>query len=84
MLPAPTTVLNAIVVEARSGELFLQLGITLARVFVAFTLAMTVGSAIGLLMGRIGLVDRFGDSGSSSSSTCPRWSLSCSLTCGAG
>ena len=62
MLPAPTTVLNAIVVEARSGELFLQLGITLARVFVAFTLAMTVGSAIGLLMGRIGLVDRFGDS----------------------
>jgi NitT/TauT family transport system permease protein len=62
MLPAPTTVLNAIVTEARSGELFLQLGITLARVFVAFTLAMTLGSAIGLLMGRVGLIDRLGDS----------------------
>jgi NitT/TauT family transport system permease protein len=62
MLPAPTTVLNAIVSEARSGELFLQLGITLARVFVAFTLAMTVGSAIGLLMGRVALIDRLGDS----------------------
>ena len=62
MLPAPTTVLNAIVTEARSGELFLQLGITLARVFVAFTLAMTLGSAIGLLMGRVRLIDRLGDS----------------------
>ena len=62
MLPAPTTVLNAIVTEARSGELFLQLGITLARVLVAFTLAMTLGSAIGLLMGRVGLIDRLGDS----------------------
>jgi len=62
MLPAPTTVLSAIVTEARSGELFVQLGITLARVFVAFTLAMTIGSAIGLLMGRIKLVDQLGDS----------------------
>jgi NitT/TauT family transport system permease protein len=62
MLPGPTTVLSAIITEARSGELFLQLGITLARVFVAFTLAMTVGSAIGLLMGRVALVDRLGDS----------------------
>ena len=49
MLPAPMTVLNAIVTEARSGELFFQLGVTLARVLVAFTLAMTIGSAIGLL-----------------------------------
>jgi NitT/TauT family transport system permease protein len=61
MLPAPTTVLGAIATEARSGELFLQLGITIARVVVAFTLAMTIGSAIGLVMGRVALVNRLGD-----------------------
>ena len=62
MLPAPTTVLNAILTEARSGELFYQLGVTLARVLVAFTLAMTIGSAIGLLMGRVALANQLGDS----------------------
>ncbi len=61
MLPAPTTVLDTILVEARSGELFFQLGVTLARVLVAFTLAMTIGSAIGLLMGRMRLVNQLGD-----------------------
>jgi NitT/TauT family transport system permease protein len=33
----------------------------LARVLIAFTLAMTIGSAIGLLMGRVRLVDRLAD-----------------------
>lgn len=61
MLPAPTTVLAAILTEARSGELFFHLGMTLWRVFLAFTLAMAVGSAIGLLMGRVLLADRLGD-----------------------
>jgi NitT/TauT family transport system permease protein len=61
MLPAPTTVLAAILTEARSGELFFPLGMTLWRVFLAFTLAMAVGSAIGLLMGRVLLADRLGD-----------------------
>jgi NitT/TauT family transport system permease protein len=61
MLPAPTTVLAAIAVEARSGELFFHLGVTLARVLVAFTIAMAIGSAIGLAMGRVALVDRLGD-----------------------
>jgi NitT/TauT family transport system permease protein len=61
MLPAPTTVLTAILVEARSGDLFLHLGATLARVFLAFVLAMAVGTAIGLLMGRHALADRLGD-----------------------
>src|SRR5262245_753909 len=62
LLPAPTTVLNAILAEARSGELFYQIGVTLARVLVAFTLAMTIGSAIGLAMGRFRLVNQLGDS----------------------
>jgi NitT/TauT family transport system permease protein len=61
MLPAPNTVLAAILAEARSGELFLHLGVTLARVVVAFALAMSIGSAIGLVMGRKQLVDRLAD-----------------------
>src|SRR5689334_4633901 len=61
MLPGPDKVLAAMLVEARSGELFFQIAMTLTRVFVAFTLAMLAGSAIGLLMGRIRLADRLGD-----------------------
>ena len=61
MLPSPTTVLAAIIAEARSGELFFQLGITLARVIVAFTLAMTLGSAIGYAMGRVALINQLTD-----------------------
>jgi len=61
MLPAPTTVLMAIMTEARSGALFIHLGATLVRVALAFMLAMVVGTAIGLLMGRHVLADRLGD-----------------------
>jgi NitT/TauT family transport system permease protein len=61
MLPAPLTVFGAIVTEAQSGALFWQLGATLARVALAFTLAMVAGAAIGILMGRHPLADRFGD-----------------------
>ena len=35
--------------------------ITLARVACAFTLAMAFGTAIGLVMGRVGAIDRLGD-----------------------
>jgi NitT/TauT family transport system permease protein len=61
MLPGPTAVLAAVLSEAESGNLFLQLGATLARVVLAFILAMTVGGAIGFLMGRVALADRLGD-----------------------
>jgi NitT/TauT family transport system permease protein len=61
MLPAPTTVLTTVIAEARSGELFFHLAATLARVAVAFTLAMTIGTMIGLAMGRVALIDRLGD-----------------------
>ena len=61
MLPAPDKVFAAILVEARSGELFKQIEITLVRVFIAFTLAMAAGTAIGLLMGRVRFADRLGD-----------------------
>lgn len=61
MLPGPERVLEVIVVQARSGELLFQVGVTLLRVFFAFTLAMVAGTAIGLLMGRVKLADRLGD-----------------------
>ena len=60
-LPPPPAVLAAIVEEANSGALFFNLGVTLARVALAFTLAMTLGAAIGYLMGRVRLADRLGD-----------------------
>ena len=60
-LPGPERVLGAIAAQMRSGDIFFQLGVTLARVFAAFTIAMAAGTAIGLLMGRVKLADRFGD-----------------------
>ena len=59
-LPPPPIVLTAMIEEARSGDLFFHLGVTLARVALAFTLAMTLGAAIGYLMGRVRLADRLG------------------------
>jgi NitT/TauT family transport system permease protein len=60
-LPPPPIVLATIVTEASSGALFSNLGVTLARVALAFTLAMSLGAAIGYLMGRVRLADRLGD-----------------------
>jgi NitT/TauT family transport system permease protein len=61
MLPSPGAVALAIATEARSGTLFLALGASLARVFLAFALAMVVGSVIGLAMGRAVWFDRVAD-----------------------
>jgi len=60
-LPAPPAVLAATITEAKSGALFFNLGVTLARVALAFVLAMALGSAIGYLMGRVRLANRLGD-----------------------
>jgi NitT/TauT family transport system permease protein len=61
MLPGPVAVVDTIVNEARSGALFVHLGATLARVLLAFALAMTLGTALGILMGRSAMADRLGD-----------------------
>lgn len=61
LLPGPEAVAAAVIEAARTGELFFQIGITLLRVLCAFTLAMLVGTAIGLLMGRVKVADRIGD-----------------------
>jgi NitT/TauT family transport system permease protein len=60
-LPPPSIVFATMIAEARSGALLLHLSATLARVVLAFTLAMSVGSAIGYLMGRSRLANRLGD-----------------------
>jgi ABC-type nitrate/sulfonate/bicarbonate transport system permease component len=51
VLPTPVAVLGRLLAEARSGELFRQTGITLARVAASFVVAMFVGTAIGIVMG---------------------------------
>src|SRR5262249_16315585 len=61
LLPDPQAVALAIVDEARSGMLAFNLGATLARVAAAFIIAMALGSAIGLIMGRSRTADRLGD-----------------------
>jgi NitT/TauT family transport system permease protein len=61
LLPTPQAVGLAIVEEARSGALAFNLGATLARVAAAFIIAMTLGSIIGLIMGRWRIADRLGD-----------------------
>lgn len=60
-LPGPALVFEAIVEEARSGALFSNLAVTLARVIAAFVLAMSLGAAIGYLMGRNRIADRLLD-----------------------
>lgn len=57
MLPDPVMVFAFIVRETASGELPYHLGVTLMRVAAAFTIAMAIGAAIGLLMGRSPVAD---------------------------
>jgi NitT/TauT family transport system permease protein len=52
LLPAPLAVVSVIGAEMRSGALFINLAITLARVAIAFGLAMVLGTALGVIMGR--------------------------------
>src|ERR1700685_274485 len=61
LLPGPQAVGLAIVAEARSGALAFNLGVTLARVAAAFSIAMALGTVFGFVMGRVRLADRIGD-----------------------
>jgi NitT/TauT family transport system permease protein len=60
-LPPPPAVLAAMMTEAESGALFLNLGATLARVTLSFVLAMTLGVVVGYWMGRVRIANRLGD-----------------------
>ena len=61
-LPPVSQVLRLLAVETMSGLLPFNLGITLARVAAAFMLAMVLGTALGLAMGRWRRVDLLLDS----------------------
>ena len=61
LLPEPQIVWLAIVREAGSGALGFNLAVTLARVAVAFAIAMTLGTIIGLAMGRVRFFDQLAD-----------------------
>lgn len=58
VLPGPSTVLQALQVQISDEDYFWHLGATLARVAVAFFLAMVIGSAIGLALGTHDTFDR--------------------------
>jgi NitT/TauT family transport system permease protein len=60
-LPSPLAVLSAMGVELRSGDLFFHTSATLARVAAAFIVAMAVGSAIGIALGRNDWLNRVFD-----------------------
>lgn len=52
LLPTPVAVLHVFWLYTASGELPYHLGVTLLRVAASFVLAMLIGTAIGIVMGR--------------------------------
>jgi NitT/TauT family transport system permease protein len=62
LLPAPALVLASLWNELTGGSLLYHLGITLARVAVSFLIAMALGTALGIVMGRYRDVDAALDS----------------------
>ena len=61
LLPGPQAVGLAMIHEARTGALGFNLGVTLLRVAAAFTIAMVLGTVLGLAMGRAPTFDRLAD-----------------------
>jgi ABC-type nitrate/sulfonate/bicarbonate transport system permease component len=61
-LPTPIAVASVLWTEVNSGNLLFHLGRTLSRVGVSFLLAMVLGVALGILMGRSRRWDRWLDS----------------------
>ncbi len=60
LMPGPTLVLQRLIEETASGELPYHLGVTLLRVVLSFVVAMALGTALGLAMGRRALLDALG------------------------
>lgn len=58
LLPTPPLVLDALVAAAKTGALFSNLAVTLARVAASFLLAMIIGSALGIFLGMSPTADR--------------------------
>ncbi|MGA9367498.1 MAG: hypothetical protein WBV35_08575, partial [Steroidobacteraceae bacterium] len=62
LLPSASAVFMAMIQESVHGPLLFNLGVTLARVVAAFTVAMVIGTAIGIVMGRSRTIDALFDS----------------------
>src|SRR5215813_12910440 len=62
VLPGPIEVTSTFLNELKAGALAWHLGATLARVAASFFLAVVIGTAIGLALGRLRWIDRFFDS----------------------
>ena len=60
-LPLPLTVADVLIEQISSGELPYHLGITLLRLIVSFTIAMFLGCAVGIILGRNQKLDDFFD-----------------------
>ncbi|XSG84228.1 MAG: ABC transporter permease [Methylohalobius sp. ZOD2] len=58
LLPSPVEVFATVGRDVQSGELPYHLGITLARLSVSFLIAMSLGCALGIAMGRHPWLDR--------------------------
>lgn len=61
VLPGPAHVLSVLWAAAVHGDLFFHMGATLGRVAAAFVVAMLVGVAIGIVMGRSAFVNQLFD-----------------------
>jgi NitT/TauT family transport system permease protein len=61
-LPSPAVVAIVMGGELSDGSLLYHLGITLLRVAASFFVAMAIGCAVGIAMGRLPAFDRFFDS----------------------
>ncbi|MFZ7090799.1 ABC transporter permease [Primorskyibacter sp. 2E233] len=61
ILPSPALVAAAIAQEAASGKLWLHMSWTLWRVIMAFIAAMTVGCALGIILGLAPRLNRWAD-----------------------
>jgi NitT/TauT family transport system permease protein len=61
-LPRPLAVWHTLVEQIQTGDLLFHVGMTLGRVVVSFVIAMLIGAALGLMLGRSKLADNLFDS----------------------
>lgn len=60
-LPLPQDVFSVLATELSNGELLFHVAMTLMRVAASFIVAMVIGSAVGIVMGRKAWADRLFD-----------------------
>ena len=57
ILPAPYEVFSSLLLHLQDGDLLFHVGVTLTRVAISFFLAMAIGVALGIVMGRYKIWD---------------------------